>query len=111
MADVFTWKHLPGAQGTLKFRVRTAQFGDGYSQTVKDGINNTVQTWPLQFEGDLSEMQPIYDFFVDKGGATSFLWTPPGNKQCLWKVANFSMTSIGGGVYSVSADFTQVFVP
>lgn len=112
MAEIFDWKAAPGSEGTIEFRVRETKFGDGYSQVVKDGINNKVQTWPRTFEGTLVEMQPIYDFFERHAGATSFLWTPPASTlQSLWRVKNFKMLSVGAGVYSVTAEFTQSFVP
>lgn len=111
MTETFTWKHKPGAEGAITLRVREVKFGDGYSQAVKDGINNVVQKWPLAFEGNLSEMQPIYDFLVRQAGATSFYWTPPGGQQSRWRAAEFRMLSIGGGVYSVTAEFNQSFTP
>ncbi len=112
MAQVFKWAYKPGASGTIEFRTRTAKFGDGYEQVVKDGINNVVQSWPVDFEGSKEEMQPIYDFLVEHGGATSFWWTPPGSDAALlWKAPTFTMTSIGAGVYSVSAEFKQSFAP
>lgn len=111
MAEVFTWQRKAGATGKITFRTNEVQFGDGYQQVIKDGINNVVQTWPMSFEGDEMEMQPIYDFFVRHAGATAFFWTPPGGVQSLWRVKEFSMTSIGAGLYSVTAEFKQAFRP
>lgn len=111
-AEVFTWKRMPGSAGKVALRARHVSFGDGYEQSVADGINNAVQTWPMSFEGTEEEMQPIYDFFVRHGGWKSFLWQPPfQTKPLLWKAKNFSVNSIGGGLYSVTADFTQSFTP
>lgn len=111
MAEVFIWKQSPGAQGKMDMRVHEVKFGDGYQQVAKDGINNKVQSWPLTFEGNLAVVQPIFDFLDDKGGAVSFLWTPPGRAQALWRAKSYSMTSIGHGVYSVVTTFEQSFTP
>lgn len=112
MAEVFTWQRKPGATGTVNFRVREAQFGDGYSQVVIDGLNNIRRSWPMEFEGSLEQMQPIIDFFERHAGAISFWWTAPGMKQAsLWRVPTFSMQSIGAGLYSVTAEFIQHFAP
>lgn len=112
MAQTFIWKHAPGASGSIDFKIREAKFGDGYVQTVKDGINNVRQTWPLVFNGNLADMQPIYDFLCEHGGAVSFLWTAPGtNSAALWRSPKFTMTSVGGGIYSVSAELVRSYQP
>lgn len=111
MTDTFDWKHKPGAQAAFAMRVRKVNFGDGYTQRIPDGLNNVSQKWPLTFEGNAAEMLPIRDFFISHAGASSFYWTPPGGTQGLWVVEKFNMTSIGGGLYSISADFTQAFSP
>ena len=47
--EIFNWSPRINPQGRTKFRVLSAQFGDGYGQTAADGINNKVATWPLHF--------------------------------------------------------------
>lgn len=110
--EVFTWERQSGAQGKIDYRVRTAQFGDGYAQSVADGLNNEVQTWPLTFEGGLNVIQPIKDFFKRHQGYKSFYWTPPGETApLLFRVQNVTFTSIGGGIYSITGEFKQVYYP
>lgn len=109
--ETFTWERQAGADGKIDYRVRTAQFGDGYSQSVADGLNNEVQTWPLVFEGGLAQITPIRDFFRRHAGAKSFYWTPPGETlPLLFRVQNVVLRSMGGGVYSISGEFKQVFM-
>lgn len=110
--ETFTWDRQAGASGKIKYRVRTAQFGDGYSQSVADGLNNEVQTWPLTFEGTIEYVTPIRDFFRRHKGSKSFYWTPPGESApLLFRAEEVTFTSIGGGVYSMAAEFRQVFYP
>lgn len=109
--ETFTWERQKGSQGKMDYRVRTVQFGDGYSQAVQDGINPEIQTWPLSFEGGLAYITPIRDFFRRHAGYKSFYWTPPGESApLLFRADNVNLTSMGGGVYSISAEFKQVFV-
>jgi phage-related protein len=42
MTDTFTYTPQIDPTGTTTLRVRKAQFGDGYMQTVADGINAKV---------------------------------------------------------------------
>ncbi len=112
MTDTFNFERQAGANATITYRVRTAQFGDGYSQSVADGINNKTAVWPLSFEGSLVGMQAILTFFDTQQGYKSFYWTPPNSPSpLLFRVSEVSFTSKGAGIYGVSATFTQVFYP
>lgn len=111
MTDTFAWKSVGTPSGTVTFRVSKAQFGDGYSQEVADGINNKSESWPLQFVGTKSQMQPIVDFLDAHAGAVGFFWTPPLGAQGLYKVASYQKAPQGGGIYLLSATFEQKFAP
>lgn len=108
--ETFTYERQAGAMGQIDYRIREAQFGDGYSQAIADGINNKVQTWPLSFEGGIEIIQPIIDFFDRHQGYKSFYWTPPGSSTpLLFRASKVSLTSKGAGVFSLSAEFKQVY--
>lgn len=108
--ETFTYQRQAGAVATVHYRTRDTQFGDGYSQHLGDGLNNRVEIWPLQFEGGLTAMQDVIDFFDRHAGYKSFYWTPPTSSvPLMYRVANISITSSGAGVYRVAAEFTQVF--
>lgn len=112
--EIFTWSGMrqKGAAGKIKFNVRKAKFGDGYEQRVGDGINNKQQSWPLVFEGNEATLAPIKNFIDRHGGVRSFHWTPPGSdKAGVYVVEGYSYVSVGGGLYSLSADFIEVFAP
>ena len=54
-------------------RVLTAQFGDGYSQRLIDGINPLKETINVTFNTrDKAEIDHIISFFESKGGVSSF---------------------------------------
>lgn len=111
MTDVFAWVPLVGPSGTTTMRTRKAQFGDGYSQAVQDGINNASDAWPLAFIGGAAKITPIRDFLRTHGGASSFYWTPPLGTQGLYRCESYQLVPQGGDVYTLAATFQQVFAP
>ena len=57
-------------------RVLTAQFGDGYSQRLIDGINPLQETINVSFKTrEKAEIDHIISFFESKGGVTAFTFT------------------------------------
>ncbi|MBL1759211.1 phage tail protein, partial [Klebsiella pneumoniae] len=57
--EIFTWSPRVNPQQTVNFRVRKAQFGDGYAQVCGDGINTRSQDWELSFVGTEDYIRPI----------------------------------------------------
>lgn len=109
--NTFTWTPIINPEGNKLFRKFTAQFGDGYAQEAGDGINNEVQTWPLQFVGYDYQIRPINDFLRAHGGIKPFKWTPPMGEEGLYVCGEFNIIPQGWKVYSLSATFNQRFVP
>lgn len=111
-ADDFIWAVAPGMQSSIKFRTRKAQFGDGYSQAVADGINARLQTWPVRITADSATISAVKSFLDSKAGHQSFTWTPPGESQARWRAGEYTFTpepdAIGYATLSVT--FEQVFV-
>lgn len=110
--QTFTWCPLLDPTGQFRFRVLSAQFGDGYAQEVGDGINNKITSWPLEFMGLRSEMSQIIDFFDDHFGYLPFEWTPPmGSSPRLFVVREYTMQASGANIYRVVATFEERFAP
>lgn len=110
--ETFTWRAAgSSAQGSVKLRTRSAQFGDGYQQVAPDGINNRTSSWPLRFVGDAARIGAIQAFIDRHAGAKSFLWTPPLGVQGRYRVGEYTPAVEAGGVYSLSATFVQSFAP
>lgn len=107
--EVFTWCPHVDPEGTTAFRVLSARFGDGYAQEVGDGINNETQSWPLQFIGYRSQIEPIRDFLRQHAGFRPFLWTPPMGDEGLYVCREFQLRAMGGKAYTLSATFEQRF--
>ena len=47
---VHCWTPDPGLGREDSWRLKVAQFGDGYSQRMLDGINNLERKWNVSFE-------------------------------------------------------------
>jgi phage-related protein len=111
MTQTFTWQPDAKPTGTTTLRVLKAQFGDGYTQTAADGINNKSQSWPLTFTDDQSVVQSIAAFLDARGGWQSFYWTPPLSTQGYYKCASYQTKQVDGNIWQLSATFEQSFQP
>jgi phage-related protein len=107
----FIWETEKGAEGDVAQRVRTKQFGNGYEQSVEDGLNNQSQSWPLVFTGAKPRVMLIKAFFDRHKGAKAFLWTPPLGELGLYKCKGYKPVHRGGQVYAITATFLQAFHP
>lgn len=112
MTDVFTWDTCEGTAGDVTHRVRRAQFGDGYGQAVKDGVNTRGSTWTVVLanlpEDDAGEVSD----WLDAHAGASFYWTPPRSiVQGRFMCSAYSLAPANGGLQSIHATFEQVFFP
>lgn len=101
-----------GAQLTVKPRVLTSQFGDGYSQRVADGINARPESWALTFSARTnSERDTILAFLEARNGVESFDWTSPRGTVGKWICSEWGYVPDNAATNTVTATFTQVFDP
>jgi phage-related protein len=94
-------------------RIRQAQFGDGYSQEVADGINSTLDEWAnvgwdYLDSDDLTAARAL----LDAVGATDYInWTPPGEavmKRFKVTKDGYTETHPSGALTSVSFNLRQI---
>lgn len=110
----FAPTYAPGTSGvskTVTARVRRAQFGDGYSLRVVDGLNAVTRTvtltWPVLVSSDAQNLE---DFFSGKAGATAFLYTLPGESvQRTWTAPKWSRQFVTVVTESFSVDLIEEF--
>lgn len=111
MAGIFTFTPSKNVSKTVKTRTREANFGDGYSQRVPDGINNILREWRLTFENrSIDTANQIIGFLESKNGSESFSWTPP-NSPVTYKVVCMEWSELDTSHISktINATFKQVF--
>tara|TARA_R100000908_G_C3658869_1_gene87071 strand:- start:74 stop:595 length:522 start_codon:yes stop_codon:yes gene_type:complete len=76
-------------------RVQRAQFGDGYSQVLTDGVNAEQETWecqtpPLTF----AKINSLESFFLEQKGQ-AIAWTPPYSTKTFSKPFTSGTLSLG----------------
>lgn len=111
MPEVFTFTPTNDAEGDINYRTLEAQFGDGYSQSIGDGLNNREQSWPLTFTVERAQAQAIIAFIERHQGYRAFQWTPPLGVPQLWKVTGYKLSPLGGDLYRIKATFEQAYHP
>lgn len=112
--DVFSPAVGPSLSGTSKSTtaaVKTAQFGDGYSQRAKDGLNSISRQLSLTWENlTFDQASDLDDFFTDHGGDEAFLYQISGDDtQRMWTCASWRNGYEGGVSGSYSATFQEAF--
>lgn len=120
MAERFNFRIKAQPSGKVEFRTLEAQFGDGYSQAVGDGINTRVQSWNINVIGNIApgacandsgDYLEVKAFLDARQGWQSFLWAPPGEPEGLYRCSGYSAVQTGPTIWSLSATFQQVFNP
>lgn len=108
--QTFSYTPLSGAVGDFQFNVFKAQFGDGYTQEVGNGINNLTSQWPLSFEVLETDAKQIISFFKNHSGFLPFKWTPPlEDSPRVFVVNKYKVTVIAGQcpLYRIDATFEE----
>ena len=112
MADIFEWvPAVANHAGSVTFRVRKAQFGDGYAQRVADGLNNRASSFNLTFIGDAVKIGEILEFLDAHLGCSGFWWQPPLRDPGLFVCEKYSEPTKDGSTYTITATFDQTFAP
>lgn len=101
-----------GAQKTSQPRVRSIQYGDGYSQRIRYGLNTSPKTWELTWQNITeANADTIENFLEARAGAESFDWTPPGDSTGQWICQQWTKTIPYVNRATITATFVQVFEP
>jgi len=84
-------------------------YDNGYTQRAKKGINNSIETWSVQWQQitstDLSTLMTAFD---GAAGVDYFTWTPPGSTSKKFIVETVaSVEPKSGSFYSVTVTLKQ----
>lgn len=107
--ETFNYVPAPGQSKNVTPRVLKAQFGDGYSQRVGDGINFKPRTYQLVFNREMSVILEIDAFLNARAGIEAFIWTPLNGTAGVWLCESWVKTDTLLNVGSISATFIEVF--
>jgi phage-related protein len=106
----FTYTPDNAAQVSVKPRVLSSKFGDGYEQRVADGINIRPRSWRLSFNTrTTAEMTPIVAFLEARNGIEAFDWTPPSGAAGKFVCEEWARTDVRYGISDLSAGFREVY--
>lgn len=102
----------PGTSDKPNIKKLQADFGDGYSQAVPDGINHIKReislSWDLLTPVQATELT---DFFRARQGCEPFYYTPSDELTALkWICDDWSDTRSDGGFRRVTAKLMQSFL-
>jgi len=98
-----------GASKTSRPRVLNVQFGDGYSQRVRFGLNTDLKTWNLTWNVSETDADTIESFLEARAGVESFEWTPLDTSTAYrWICQEWSKTIPYVNRATITATFIQV---
>jgi phage-related protein len=94
--------------------LRRVQFGDGYEQRLRFGLNQNPKVWSLTWnnitETDADTIETFLDARADDGA--SFDWTPPAESIAYkWVCEEWNKTIPYNNRAIITATFRQVFEP
>lgn len=104
----------PGSSIETEFKIKMAEFGDGYIQRSGDGINSVRDTYNIMIENlRTEEADAIIAFLKARKGYEAFWWTAPRESAprqwfCKDKIKR---SHVGGNVDTLSVVFIEVFDP
>lgn len=87
-------KPSPGTNRKPAVKIKTAEFGDGYTQEFRDGLNHIRLTVTLKWDGLLeTQGKEFDDFFRAQGGDTPFYYTLIQDVQRKWVCRDWGWTN------------------
>ena len=101
-----------GSSRKRRFKANRAQFGDGYSQRVREGLNNTRDIWNIEWTGLDENQKDFICLILDREGSWGlFNWTAFGDtEEKKWSVVGeYNLSTRGGQVYAISCVLMQEF--
>lgn len=105
----FTWPATYGATLSMKPRVASSRFGDGYEQRVADGLNSKLRSWRLEFMNRPLALADAIEGFLDaRGGVESFDWQPPRGGPGKWVCREWTSAQTSPQHWSISCTFEEV---
>jgi phage-related protein len=111
--EIFSWPTTASLTKQVKFGVWSAQFDDGYEQTVRKGLKPAMATWNVSVTGSAETIAAVEDFLDRHGADVAFNWVAPRNGEVLVRATpdGYSTSESGGGVSTLSVTFKRVYVP
>ncbi len=108
-STTFTWTPSYPATQQRQPRVRKVQFGDGYEQRLRYGLNTDLAVWDLVFSNRTdAERNEIVLYLYNRAGVEPFNWTNPYGIIAVFVCDNWTTEHSGCNLNTVRATFRQV---
>ncbi|MEQ1969112.1 phage tail protein [Xenorhabdus nematophila] len=104
----FKWRPQDNYEVTHEPRVKVIKFGDGYEQRIKDGINNQLKRYQLNFIEKMETGKAIDEFLRARGAVESFTWLTSDDNQLRTFVCRSWTVNRQRVMWSVSCLFEEV---
>ena len=100
-----------GSKPQVEFRILSADFGEGYTQRVGDGLNTKIEKWDMTWNNlTTGEKDVIINFLDAREGAEAFNFTMPGKSSSeKWICNRYQATPTNPSFFSISAEFEKVY--
>lgn len=113
MAPVLKLIPTKGFTDSREMKVSAMQFGDGYEERAKSGLNNARSNWQITANGMCDEKATeLDDQLTQWEGVTAFHWHSAGEETTrLYTCSKWSFAYVGPDCQNFNAEFKEVFVP
>lgn len=98
---------------TTDNRVLQAQFGSGYTQIARDGLNSDIDSWVISYSPlEDTKLADLEAFFTTVGAVEWFTWTPIGETvEKKWRIdpGSLKRTMLTTSKFVFTFNMTQQF--
>lgn len=97
---------------STKRDILTVSFGNGYEQRVPNGINYKREMWSVEWSGLTTSEKNAIETFLNAISAGDYTtWTSPLDSTSKKFVLDgeWMISDIGGAIWSITANFRQVY--
>jgi len=106
----FTYTPSFSATQNSEPQIQKVQFGDGYEQRLRFGLNTNPKQWDLIFQHRTdTERDDILAFLDARGGWEAFDWTPPHGDAGRFVCEQWRSEMLSCNLNTITATFRQVF--
>jgi phage-related protein len=100
-----------GASMKMEPRVRETEMGDGYTQSVQDGINDMREAWNLAFTRRPKSIIDSIDDFLRENRNSAFFWLNPDGMTKKYRCKSWSKVVRHAQDADLSCEFIEDFEP
>lgn len=93
-------------------RLKKTEFGDGYTQRSRDGLNHDAKAVDLTWKNiSVAEGEPIFAFFEARGGDEAFFYDVPFIGLVKWTAEAYKRNFTDPDTMSIAVSLKECFDP